>query len=180
MSAATQIAIEEYLKTSYRPDREYIDGEVRERNLGEREHSDLQGMIYAYFLDREEQYDLHPFLDWRTQVNSTRFRVPDVCLVKGSYPNDSILRESPFIIVEVLSPEDSFADMADRVRDYQNFGTPNIWIVDPVRRRAWAVIDGRNEESGDLMLRTTDGSIVFPLGEVFARIDRRRRGDHSR
>lgn len=180
MAAATQIAIEEYLKTSYRPDREYIDGEVRERNLGERDHSDLLGMIYAYFLDREEQYDLHPFLDWRTQVASTRFRVPDACLVRGAYPSDSILHNPPLIIIEVLSPEDSFADMADRVRDYRNFGVANIWIVDPVRRKAWAVVDGRNEEAEGLVLRTTDGSIVFPLSEVFARMDRRRRSDRSR
>lgn len=103
-----------------------------------------------------------------------------MCRVKGASPNDSILRESPFIIIEVRSPEDSIADMAGRVHDYQNFGAPNIWIVDPVRRRAWAVIDWRNEESEDLMLRTTDGSIVFPIGEVFARIDSRRRADHSR
>ena len=33
MSTATLIPVEEYLSTSYRPDRDYIDGEVRERNV---------------------------------------------------------------------------------------------------------------------------------------------------
>jgi hypothetical protein len=34
MANATQISVTEYLQTSYRPDREYVDGEVRERNVG--------------------------------------------------------------------------------------------------------------------------------------------------
>jgi hypothetical protein len=33
-ASATQIPVAEYLKTSNRPDREYTDGEVRERNVG--------------------------------------------------------------------------------------------------------------------------------------------------
>ena len=32
--ATTLIPVEEYLRTSY-PDREYVDGEIRERNIGE-------------------------------------------------------------------------------------------------------------------------------------------------
>ncbi len=39
MAAATQISVTEYLNTTYRPDRDYVDGGVLERNLGEYEHS---------------------------------------------------------------------------------------------------------------------------------------------
>lgn len=38
MATPTQISITEYLNTSYRPDRAYLDGEVRERNVGKWEH----------------------------------------------------------------------------------------------------------------------------------------------
>jgi hypothetical protein len=38
MATATQVPLETYLHTDYQPDREYVDGEVRERNLGEKEH----------------------------------------------------------------------------------------------------------------------------------------------
>jgi hypothetical protein len=31
MAAATQISVTGYLNTTYRPDRDYVDGEVRER-----------------------------------------------------------------------------------------------------------------------------------------------------
>lgn len=45
MSAVTLISIGEYLATNYRPDREYIDGEILERNVGELDHSWLQKAI---------------------------------------------------------------------------------------------------------------------------------------
>ena len=34
MATSVLPLIEEYLKTTYRPDREYIDGEILERNVG--------------------------------------------------------------------------------------------------------------------------------------------------
>ena len=34
--------IELYLRTSYHPDREYVDGRIVERNLGEKTHSSIQ------------------------------------------------------------------------------------------------------------------------------------------
>jgi len=42
MATGTLVSVEEYLNTSYSPDCDYVDGEVLERNLGEREHSELQ------------------------------------------------------------------------------------------------------------------------------------------
>ncbi len=36
--------VEKYLRTIYRPDCDYIDGEVLERNVGEIDHSRLQMM----------------------------------------------------------------------------------------------------------------------------------------
>jgi hypothetical protein len=39
MSSATLVSVQEYLATCFRPDREYVDGEIQERNLGEQPHS---------------------------------------------------------------------------------------------------------------------------------------------
>jgi hypothetical protein len=49
MSAVSQpvrIPVEEYLATSYRPDCDYVDGEIEERNVGEFDHSFLQGLLF--------------------------------------------------------------------------------------------------------------------------------------
>ena len=36
METGGLISVREYLSTSYRPDCDYVDGEVQERNLGEK------------------------------------------------------------------------------------------------------------------------------------------------
>jgi hypothetical protein len=41
MATTTKVPVEEYLSSSYRPDVEYIDGEIQERNVGEIEHARL-------------------------------------------------------------------------------------------------------------------------------------------
>jgi hypothetical protein len=56
MGTATLVPIEEYLSTSYEDgDREYVDGEVLERNLGEFDHSDYLdfGVTNVWVIDPE-------------------------------------------------------------------------------------------------------------------------------
>ena len=49
MAIATLIPVEEYLHTSYEDgDREYVNGEVIERTLGDIDHTDLQSSASAY------------------------------------------------------------------------------------------------------------------------------------
>ncbi len=47
MATLAQISIEEHLQTSYRPDCEYIDGEVRKKNVGRWKHSRVQLWLAA-------------------------------------------------------------------------------------------------------------------------------------
>ena len=47
MASAIQIPVSEYLDTTYRPDREYVDGELRERNVGKWEHARMQWLLAA-------------------------------------------------------------------------------------------------------------------------------------
>ena len=57
MSTTALISVEEYVATSYRPDRDFIDGELQERNLGELEHSLLQGSDLRLVLDEQERME---------------------------------------------------------------------------------------------------------------------------
>ncbi|WP_419804966.1 hypothetical protein [Terriglobus sp.] len=81
MATTVLIPIGKYLHTSYRPDRDYVDGEVQERNLGEGWHAAVQinlGMIFG--LHRHE-WKLRPYTEQRVRVSASRVRIPDVCLV---------------------------------------------------------------------------------------------------
>ena len=49
MDVTTLVSVEEYLRTSYPvADREYIDGRIVERNVGEVDHCDLQTAVAHY------------------------------------------------------------------------------------------------------------------------------------
>jgi Uma2 family endonuclease len=39
-------------------------------------------------------------------------------------------------MVEVLSPDDSYADLQDCCQDYRLMGVPAVWIIDPTTRTA--------------------------------------------
>ena len=110
MTPTTLVSVEEYLHTSFQEgDREYVDGRVVERNVGEVDHADLQTRIALYLRNHYKEY--WTAVEVRVQVKPTRFRVPDVCLVLGPKPEGRIVAAPPFLVVEVLSPDDRAEDL---------------------------------------------------------------------
>ncbi len=174
MKAATLISVEEYLSTSYRPDCDYIDGEVRERNLGEKAHSRVQFELGRYVDARYREMGIWVWPEQRVQVSARRFRIPDLCITLEDPPEQIFVRP-PFICIEILSKDDTFEDTYESVRDYLNFGVPYVWVVDPNDREviAYSAQGARNAIDG--ILRTADPEIIVDLSEVFAAMERKRR-----
>jgi len=165
MQTGELITVREYLSTSYRPDCDYVDGVVLERNLGEKDHARLQGAVFAYFYNRRKEWGIHVFPEQRVQVSPTRFRVPDVCVIAGDEPDEQIFTSPPFICIEVLSPEDRLSAMQKRVGDFRAMGVPYVWILDPRTRQGWRVTDEGLLSVAEL--RTADPEIVVPLAALF-------------
>ena len=94
MAAGSLVSIHEYLNTSYRPDRDYVDGVVLERNLGEYDHARLQTETAFYFRSRLSEWGLRAVVEQRVQVAPNRFRVPDVCVSADPEP-EQIFRTPP-------------------------------------------------------------------------------------
>jgi Uma2 family endonuclease len=166
MSSPVSVPLSEYLETSYRPDCEYIDGEIRERNLGESDHSKMQMLLGHYLFSRAGKWGIVVLPEQRVQVSVRRFRVPDLIVVKGSWPSAPILREPPFLCTEILSRGDSLEEMQDRIDDYLAFGAPHVWVVNPRRLRGFHYTADGMHEAKDGILRTTDPDIVVPLLEL--------------
>ena len=167
MSAATLVSVDEYLTTTYRPDCDFVDGVLLERNVGTKDHSRLQGAVYAWFRDRRKELGLTAFPELRICVSTRRYRIPDVCVVPLPEPDEQIFTEAPYICIEVLSPEDTFPRLQDRFDDYLALGVPNIWVLDPVSRRAWSIVRAGHFEALDGALRTTDGRVEMALEDLF-------------
>jgi Uma2 family endonuclease len=166
--SGTLISVEEYLATGYRPDCDYVDGHVLERNLGEFDHSRLQTAISAYFFTRRKEWDITVVVEQRVQVKPTRFRIPDVCVVLGN-PGEQILTHPPFLCIEILSKDDRMSHMRERIDDYLSMGVRYVWVLDPASRRAYvATAESGLHEFKDTVLRTENPALDRPLDAVFA------------
>ena len=166
MSSATLVAVSEYLATSYRPDRDFVDGEIQERNLGEWLHSRAQGRLCAFLFQREEQWGIRVVTEQRVQVSPTRFRIPDICATLASDPIQPILTQAPFLCIEILSKDDTVSQLNERIADYFRMGVRYVWVIDPLMQRAFIYTKGQMREVLDGMLRTGDPETIVPLDEV--------------
>lgn len=170
-TAATLISLDAYLATSYRPDREYIDGEVRERNVGKWDHARLQNLLGSWFNVNEAAWGVLTATEWRTQVSRTRVRIPDVVLVSDG-PQPDVLSDPPVLIVEILSPDDSYTDTQERAADYRKMGVGTVWIIDPKTPTGrYCVAD---VWTAARQLQVPGTSIYVDLDTLFARLDQKR------
>jgi Uma2 family endonuclease len=167
MGAATLVSVEDYLSTSYSPDREYIDGRIVERNLGEKTHSTIQGNLFGWFRDRRKQLPYRAFIEQQVQVNPTRFRIPDVTVVKTSQFQGEIFKNPPYLCIEVLSKDDTMEYMQEKIDDYQRFGVPYVWIFNPRLRKGYVATNAGMVEAESGVLTTDDPAIQVPVSELF-------------
>jgi Uma2 family endonuclease len=166
------VSVREYLTTSYRPDCDYVDGRIEERNVGEYDHALLQTLLGQTFMNNREAWGVLALTDVRVQVKATRFRVPDVTVLRSGTPREQILTHPPLLVIEILSPEDRLSRTTERTDEYLDFGIENIWIIDPARRLAYRVTKAGLElaPSGELTVMETPIRVV--LSELFAELDR--------
>jgi len=172
MATASLIPVSEYLRSTYRPDCDYIDGELKERNMGERPHGLLQLIVGTIFLNNFDSWKLTAITEQRVQINSSRYRIPDICVVRASDPADNIVVVPPFLCVEILSSEDRFSRLQERVNDFARIGVQNIWVLDPWERAAYYASLRGFTQPEDGVLRIDGTPVSIKLVDIFAQLDK--------
>jgi Uma2 family endonuclease len=167
MPVATRVSVSEYLNTSYRPDCDYLDGEVVERNVGERDHARSQALAVILLGAQEKQWGITVLPEQRVQVRADRYRIPDVCVLAPGAPREQIVTHPPFLCIEVLSSEDSMSRTLDRIEDYLAMGVPHVWLIDPWRRHGYHYTRDGMQEVKDGVLRTSNPDLSVALAALF-------------
>jgi len=161
MATALHIPLHEYLGSSFRPDCEYVDGKIRERNVGKYEHARVQALLAAWFNQHEKAWGVQVVTEQRVQVSPTRVRIPDVALLPAGAQPDVIIKP-PALVIEILFPEDPYSDTQERAQDYRTMGVETVWIIDPKTRSGRMCSGAEWVESPRLAVKGTPLYVDLP------------------
>jgi Uma2 family endonuclease len=125
-------SIDDYLETDYSPDREFVDGAVVERHVGERPHSRVLGNVVFSLRNCDPRLFVWP--EQRVRTIPNRCRVPDVCVTTQD-PFTDVFETPPLICIEILSRRDEMSDVLEKLEEYAAAGVRYIWVVVRVARR---------------------------------------------
>jgi len=173
----TVTTLQEYLNTSYEPDREFVEpGTLVERNLGTPRHGLLQTLIAGFFLQYRKTHDLAIFTETRLSMQGGhRFRIPDVMVLHRPYKKGKVIVDVPTLVVEIKSPDDTLGEMIAKCIEYERLGVSSILVVDPDRDnlRGWLFVQGKLQliEGGTVSLKVQGEAIDVPFGQMFEELE---------
>ena len=128
------ISAEEYLRTSYdSPEPDFVEGEIVPRAMPNNFHSEAVDALIEAFV-RQASKTLFRRPELRIEIGPERYRVADLAIYDEK-PRESMPETRPLIVIEVLSPNDSHAELMRKFADYASLGIPHIWLVDPIAKR---------------------------------------------
>jgi Uma2 family endonuclease len=168
MGVETLISLEEYLHTSYSPDREYREGVLVERNGGDHPHSVLQTALGAYLHRRRREWNIEVCTELRIRTQEKRYRIPDVCVYTLPAPEERFPSRAPLLWIEILSQDDKIMDVWKKASELIDAGVPNVWIINPNTLESELRTSAGISDLPDRTLRLPDSPIVIPLLDVMA------------
>lgn len=154
------LTAEQLLDLPNEADYELVDGRLVERHMGA-QSSYLGGRLLRLL----GAFCESPFLGWVFPADTgfqfipqrpNLVRKPDVSFVRaGRFPDDKLpqghIRLAPDLAVEVVSPNDTFYEVAEKLAEYRSAGIRLIWLVIPPTRT--------------VQIRRLDGTIVEVVEE---------------
>ena len=167
MATISRIPMAAYLETTFRPDREYLDGELRERNVGKWEHARVQWLLAHWFGNHEKEWGITGSTEQRVRVSENRVRIPDLVVLTAG-PQPDVLTDPPMLVIEILSPDDTYSDTQERTQDYRAMGVETVWIVDPKTRTGRMCIGTEWIEATRLEVKGTPLFVNLP--DIFSQL----------
>lgn len=131
MSTAALVSVEEYLRISEKPNREYRDGVVYPKAMPTLFHALIQYRLMV-LLEKQGVWGL---AEVTVRLSPSKYLVPDVSVIpdlEGDYPTNPVP-----LCCEIFSPEDRLGSMLAKCEEYHAWGVPFCWVIDPVKRSAW-------------------------------------------
>ena len=171
MGTALRVSLEEYLNTDYRPDVEYLDGELREKPVVQFAHSEIQGLLSAWFWQHRKEWHIKSGPEARTKVSAQHVRLPDMVVVSSATKERGALTIPPLVAIEVRSPDDTHKDLKDRAADLEQMGVENVWLIDEKARTAKIWRDGDWQLEKSARVQAVNSPIYLDLDWLWQQLD---------
>jgi Uma2 family endonuclease len=169
-ASSTFVSVEEYLRSSFDPDAESIDGQIQERAVGENDHSAWRAAICAWFQQQAKQGQVRVRPEFRVQVAPTCFLFPDVTLLDRNRPIEKIASHPPVAVFEVLSPTDTLKRVMANCLLYEQMGIQTILVIDPDGPK-YQYVSGRLEQLQVRAFVLPGSTARFDLDEIEKLLD---------
>jgi Uma2 family endonuclease len=165
------LSLEEYLQTTYKPDCDFVDDHIEERNVGKFEHSRIQALLAAWFVGHERLWGFIVATEQRTRISATRVRIPDVCLIRAESPREEITETPQLLCIEILSPEDRLSRTTKVLDDFAAMGVQHLWIIDPRDRAGYIYQPGGKLQQVEDRMVIPETPIYLDLPSLFSALD---------
>ena len=133
VATKTQIRAEDYLRMTFEHDAEFVHGEIVERSTPIEIHSRIQRDLVILFGGLRRSHGLHVYAELRMKVAPDVYRIPDVAVFVGRPPQ--VPETPPLVAIEILSPDDRYLDLMQKLEEYRQWGVRHIWVIDPAAQR---------------------------------------------
>lgn len=140
MATKTRLTLQEFLAMpEEKPYREFVDGEVVEKTMPTEGHAELANRLGRLWEELAERAGIRirvgPEMRYMLAVGTRSERVflPDLSVRRRSSPRQlgtAPISDPPDIAVEILSPEDRPARVAEKTQFYMQSGITE-WLIDP-------------------------------------------------
>ena len=163
MSTAALVPVDDYLRLTEKPYREYRDGVLYPKAMPTKLHSIIQWVLVTMLRNQ----GVLAFSELTVRISATKYLIPDVAMADdfpGPYPTEAVR-----LCCEILSPEDRLGAMLAKCEEYHAWGVPYCWVVDPVKRAAWEYHSGGEPVRATEALRA--GDVAVSIDELFAALD---------
>jgi Uma2 family endonuclease len=138
----TKLTVEEFFALPEDNGRyELIDGEAVPKVSPKRFHAGTQKALLM-LLNNWAQRHGHFYPEWATILKRRGedwVPVPDLTYISyvrlaQDWQEDAACPMPPDLAIEIISPDQSFGEMAAKATDYLTAGVPRVWVVDPRSR----------------------------------------------
>jgi Uma2 family endonuclease len=167
MSTKTLMPVEEYLRTSFELDCDYVDGEVVERSVPEIPHADVQLNLASLLRRYRRTLGIRVLPEIRIRISPTRYRVADLAVWRDDNIGTGIPTVPPFLVIEILSPEDRMVRVLGKIQEYLSIGVEWAWVIDPVDKAALCFSQKVPQGAAVTTLRTENPEIEISLASTF-------------